>query len=113
MSRKLLDAADQCGCCCCCCCRPVLCRAVLMIMMMQSQLLSGMVGRLDGVMEYGDSGVRTTAAKLLQYVRSMPGVTAAIVGQKVRQGRGREGGRGRRGPAGVDEFGHLLQLHRC
>jgi hypothetical protein len=30
-----------------------------------------------------DSSVRTTAAKLLQYVRSMPSVTAAIVGHKV------------------------------
>jgi hypothetical protein len=40
-----------------------------------------MVGSLDGVMEYGD--IRSTAGKLLQYVRSMPGVTATIVGQKV------------------------------
>jgi hypothetical protein len=34
-------------------------------------------------MEYED--IRTTAGKLLQYVRSMPAVTCALVGQKVRE----------------------------
>jgi len=49
---------------------------------LQGQLLQGMVGPLDSVMEYQD--IKTTAGKLLQYVRSMPAVTSAIVGQKVR-----------------------------
>lgn len=43
-----------------------------------------MIGPLDSVMEYQD--IKTTAGKLLQYVRSMPAVTGAIVGQKVRAG---------------------------
>jgi hypothetical protein len=33
-------------------------------------------------MEYED--IKTTAGKLLQYVRSMPAVTSAVVGHKVR-----------------------------
>lgn len=47
----------------------------------QGQLLSGMTGPLERIMEYED--IRTTAGKLLQYVRSMPAITSAIVGHKV------------------------------
>ena len=49
--------------------------------MLQGQLLQGLVGPLEQIMDYQD--IRTTAAKLLQYVRSMPSVTSAIVGHKV------------------------------
>lgn len=41
------------------------------------------MGPLEHIMEYED--IRTTAGKLLQYVRSMPAVTCALVGQKVRE----------------------------
>lgn len=41
-------------------------------------------------MEYED--IRTTAGKLLQYVRSMPAVTSAIVGHKVNRREGWVGG---------------------
>jgi hypothetical protein len=40
------------------------------------------VGPLEQIMTYQD--IRTTSGKLLQYVRSMPAVTCAVVGQKVR-----------------------------
>jgi hypothetical protein len=54
-----------------------LCCAVL-----QGQLLQGLTSPLERVMEYED--IKTTAGKLLQYVRSMPAVTCAMVGHKVR-----------------------------
>jgi hypothetical protein len=54
----------------------VLCCAAL-----QGQLLQGLTSRLERVMEYED--IKTTAGKLLQYVRSMPAVTSAVVGHKV------------------------------
>lgn len=56
--------------------RAVACHAVL-----QGQLLQGLTAPLERIMEYED--IRTTAGKLLQYVRSMPAVTSAVVGQKV------------------------------
>jgi hypothetical protein len=53
-------------------------------------LLQGMTGPLERIMEYED--IRTTAGKLLQYVRSMPAVTSAIVGHKVSHRARQEGG---------------------
>jgi hypothetical protein len=48
---------------------------------MQGQLLQGLVGPLDHVMGLEDA--RSTALKLLQYARSVPGVASVLLGQKV------------------------------
>lgn len=65
-----------------------------------------MTGPLERIMEYED--IRTTAGKLLQYVRSMPAVTSAIVGHKVGAGEAVQGGCGWQGVGVVQASGMLL-----
>jgi hypothetical protein len=49
--------------------------------LLQGQLLAGLVGPLDHIMGLKDA--RSTALKLVQYARSVPGLTSVLLGQKV------------------------------
>lgn len=49
--------------------------------LVQAQLLQGMIGPLDHIMGLKDA--KSTATKLLHFVRSVPGLTTVLVGQKV------------------------------
>ena len=51
-------------------------------MHLQGQLLQGLVGPLDQILGLKDA--HSTALKLLQYARSVPGVASVLLGQKVR-----------------------------
>lgn len=51
--------------------------------LLEGQLLQGLVGPLDGIMGLKDA--RSTAGKLLQYARSVPGVASVLLGQKAQE----------------------------
>lgn len=50
--------------------------------MCQAQLLQGAIGPSDHIMGLKDH--KTTVTKLVQLVRSVPGLTGVLLGQKVR-----------------------------
>eukprot|EP00882_Tetradesmus_deserticola_P015181 GHRQ01016165.1.p1 GENE.GHRQ01016165.1~~GHRQ01016165.1.p1 ORF type:complete len:313 (+),score=148.62 GHRQ01016165.1:722-1660(+) len=51
--------------------------------LMEGQLLQGLVGPLDHIMGLKDA--RSTALKLLQYARSVPGIASVLLGQKAQE----------------------------